>query len=415
MAWRWPASDQPALHKHRKVLKVPEPVMSGLTTPTPSSLATSSLSVRLLTPWGRGGVAVFEVQGDGAGAVLNQLFRTQSGRLASDLRRGVIAFGRFGESPSEESCLAKCDDKRWELHTHSGRAIIDWVFRQFTEQGATVITPQAARTLEEEVLAAASLARTEKGAALAFYQLDKGLAYEIAEWKGLISSGGDVSLATRKCRSLLESFAWGRRMQLPYRVVLTGPVNVGKSSLLNAIAGYDRALVSELPGVTRDPLVLPTAIAGWGVDFVDTAGLRETSDPIELAGQGLAEQAVRKADLVLEVLDASGDRASIGERSAMASSAAGKAERLVVLNKQDLALVPPHVPEPCILVSAKTGKGIAELLDRVGLLLGLNKLQTNAACLFTPRQVTLLQRFRDALLSGNQTDSLNLLDQVLFG
>jgi tRNA modification GTPase len=94
-------------------------------------------------------------------------------------------------------------------------------------------------------------------------------------------------------------------------VVIAGPPNVGKSSLINALLGYQRAIVFDQPGTTRDVLTATTAIDGWPVELADTAGIREGDDAIETEGVARALAEIRAADLVVEVWDASqetGDR-----------------------------------------------------------------------------------------------------------
>ena len=97
----------------------------------------------------------------------------------------------------------------------------------------------------------------------------------------------------------------GRRLTAPWRVVVAGPPNVGKSSLVNALAGYQRSIVAPTPGTTRDVVTTRLAIDGWPVELADTAGVREATDALETQGVRLAREATAAADLCLWVLDAS--------------------------------------------------------------------------------------------------------------
>ena len=81
----------------------------------------------------------------------------------------------------------------------------------------------------------------------------------------------------------------GRHLLTPFDVVLAGPANVGKSSLINALVGYNRAIVYDAPGTTRDVITAETAIDGWPVTLSDTAGLRDSDDPLEMAGVQTAQ------------------------------------------------------------------------------------------------------------------------------
>ena len=97
----------------------------------------------------------------------------------------------------------------------------------------------------------------------------------------------------------------GVKLREGWKVVLTGRPNVGKSRLLNAISGFERAIVSPTPGTTRDVVASATAVNGWPVAFHDTAGLREPGDEVEAEGVKLAIERAQRADLRLVVLDAS--------------------------------------------------------------------------------------------------------------
>src|SRR5262249_52036087 len=104
---------------------------------------------------------------------------------------------------------------------------------------------------------------------------------------------------------LIGRFTFGAKLLSGWEVALAGPPNAGKSRLLNALAGHERAIVAETPGTTRDVGRVRTACAGWPATFADTAGLRETDHPIEAAGIAGARAAHAQADLVLLVLDRS--------------------------------------------------------------------------------------------------------------
>ena len=155
----------------------------------------------------------------------------------------------------------------------------------------------------------------------------------------------------------------------PWRLVIAGPPNAGKSSLINALVGYRRAIVHDRPGTTRNAVGACTAFDGWPVEFIDTAGLRATADPLENAGIDRAAEQIAAADAVLLVFDAA--EAWTGEAAAMASQfATATPVAIVVHNKIDLLPAPiadelPTVPDdrPAgIAISALTGAGIETLV-----------------------------------------------------
>lgn len=147
----------------------------------------------------------------------------------------------------------------------------------------------------------------------------------------------------------------GRHLVEPWKVVIAGPPNVGKSSLVNALAGYQRSVVSEVAGTTRDVVTVPVAFDGWPVLLADTAGLRSAAG-LEAAGIERAERFIRDADLAVWVLDATADDLEYPEDD----TAPGRL--MFVLNKVDVGstgradLIPDVLP-----VSAATGEGVPGL------------------------------------------------------
>ena len=153
----------------------------------------------------------------------------------------------------------------------------------------------------------------------------------------------------------------GRVLQDGLTIVLTGAPNVGKSSLLNALLGRERAIVSPVPGTTRDLVDATTTLAGVPVRLVDGAGLGPARDAIDAEGMRRARGALDEADLVVVVLDRS--RALDGaDRDVLAVTA--RLERLIVANKVDIA-VAPGARADALECSALTGAGIDELRERL--------------------------------------------------
>jgi tRNA modification GTPase len=146
-------------------------------------------------------------------------------------------------------------------------------------------------------------------------------------------------------------------------VVLAGRPNVGKSSLLNRLAGEERAIVTAVPGTTRDALRETILIDGVPINVVDTAGLRTTDDEVERLGVARTHRELAHADIVLLILDAAQDDCAV-DRSLLDGLPA-EGTRICVLNKIDLA---PRAPAPALVeglpqvrVSAKTGEGLDAL------------------------------------------------------
>jgi tRNA modification GTPase len=153
----------------------------------------------------------------------------------------------------------------------------------------------------------------------------------------------------------------GERLRDGIGVAILGPPNAGKSSLLNRIARREAAITSAIPGTTRDIVEVAIDLAGYPLVLADTAGLRETSDPVEAEGLRRALARAEEAELRLFVFDAG------RPQDAKAAAAWPGADTLLVANKADLCSTPPRgLPQGAFLVSALTGAGIDALLAALG-------------------------------------------------
>ena len=171
-----------------------------------------------------------------------------------------------------------------------------------------------------------------------------------------------LQAATGALGELRRDAERGRTLRDGLHVVLVGPPNAGKSSLLNALAGSDRAIVTDIPGTTRDLLQEAIRIDGVELTLVDTAGLRLAGDAIEAEGIRRARAELGRADLALVVLDARDPETG---RVAVADEVASVPRRLWLHNKADLLEVTADLGEDALAVSAQTGQGLDALHQRL--------------------------------------------------
>ena len=194
-----------------------------------------------------------------------------------------------------------------------------------------------------------------------------------------------------RTRTLLAGARRGRLIREGLRVAIAGAPNVGKSSLFNALVGTSRAIVAEMPGTTRDFVTEVVDIDGLRVTLVDTAGLRETSDPVESEGVERSQQAIAVADLVLTVVD--------GSRRLLSQIIDNK--ELIVSNKSDLPTA-EETPEAAertpgaVFVSALTGDGLDELRRRIVAALDVDGARDRPE-MTNVRHIALVQRAHEAL------------------
>lgn len=185
----------------------------------------------------------------------------------------------------------------------------------------------------------------------------------------LQSYEAELRNAADNLESLLRTFAHGRVLKHGAKAVILGKPNVGKSSLLNALAGYDRVIVTDIPGTTRDAVEETVRIGRHLLRLMDTAGIRETEDQIERMGVDRAEAAVQTADLCIFVCDGS-QPLTDEDRRAMDAALECPCS-LALINKEDLGstVLPSDLYfEYVIPVSAKTGEGLAMLESALDML-----------------------------------------------
>ncbi len=364
----------------------------------------------IATAPGRGSIGVVRVSGQGLAAMASALtgrqliprvatytpFLTADGTM---LDQGIALFFPAPHSYTGEEVL--------ELQGHGGPAVLQSVLQRCLELGARLAHPgeftQRAFLNDKMDLAQAESvadlidATTEQAARSAIRSLQgefsaaiNDTVAQLIELRMLVEatldfpeeeiSDTDRQLCAGKLTALLQKVAHieelaklGSILREGAQVVLVGAPNAGKSSLLNRLAGEDVALVSEIPGTTRDAIRQALQVKGVPLHLIDTAGLRETADEVERMGIARTQQALTRADVVLILLDESQPRAEPDDK-AIFEQLPAKAPRIYLHNKIDLsghaAGVEIRNGECHLYLSAKTGEGMGllqeKLLENIG-------------------------------------------------
>jgi tRNA modification GTPase len=239
-------------------------------------------------------------------------------------------------------------------------------------------------------------ATTTRTAAILLDQYHGAFDRAIAEIVAALDVG-DLSTARQHLDQLAMLAPVGRHLTTPWRVVVAGAANVGKSSLVNALAGFQRSVVSPTPGTTRDVVTVRLAVDGWPVELVDTAGLRGEASGLEMEGIDRARMALTEADLVLWVLDGS---------TAPIMPLLPHARAQLVRNKSDLPSPWGREAAPTAMaVSARTGEGLGELTSALANWLVPESPPAGSAVPFTPTLADRVERARQHLAAGQTAEA----------
>lgn len=373
-----------------------------------------NLSAALLTPIGRGAVASIRLQGDLDSSRLADIpFRAANGKVLSQQSIGRIVFGTWGQLPadSEEIVVCRVAPQALEIHCHGGDAAVRRILQDLQCIGCRVLEWQDQKqrvlgTFEAECMDALSRATTWKTAEI-LHEQSSGLLRRSLE--SLLSLSFNATELISRLDELLRWSSLGIHLSQPWMVVLTGRPNVGKSSLINALLGYERAIVFDQPGTTRDVVTAETAFEGWPVQLTDTAGLRETSEELEAAGIALTRQKLEVADVRLILIDLS-ELPSPEDEALLAAWP----DAIVIGHKCDLTdQWQNRLPQHAIRVSSATGTGLVQLQNMIISRLVPQTPPPGTAIPVTMRQILELKAARTAASTGDMTACRQAIERIL--
>jgi tRNA modification GTPase len=382
-----------------------------------------------ITPAGQAAIGTVGLLGPGAFDIASAIFRGKSDRPFK-LQKDMHALGYITcENESIDQVILGVEDENFiTIHCHGNPLIITQTLRLLERSGAVCISgsefyeikylPGSTNYVEYEAkierLTAVSilgvkLIESQQGVGLASWCRDAMAMVEQQELSNLHSQAGQILTRSRFAKPFIKGA----------RIVIAGPPNSGKSSLLNAMAGRPEAIVTDLPGTTRDFLTAPLKIASTEAELIDTAGLDDSLNPddeLEQMAQHSSCAFLDSADIVIYVLDSA---KPLAESSLEPLTRSILPKSIIVLNKSDLPgkITPEHFTKylreksqslgisdsmPDILkVSALTGFNIAGLIETISAGLSVSAPEPGQPICFTERQSSLLAAIAEEHSAAN--------------
>jgi len=366
-----------------------------------------------LSAAGYSALSCLRAEGPDIRALVKRLFRPGSSQGWEHLCAGEPVFGHWKQYDGEEVVVSILGEEIVEIQCHGGTVSRDLLVDSLMAEGCELldwedwITETAVNSIEAAATRALTNARTHRVAMILIDQLQGALQDSIEQVVNYLTQR-DVATAKGVLEDLMAQSKMGAHLESGWTVAFIGSPNAGKSSLINAILGFQRSIVLSQPGTTRDLLTASTAIEGWPIELVDTAGLRSGGEPLEEMGMQLALQQASRSDLVLLVTDAS--CAWTAEQDQWRSQFANV---LVVHNKQDLTS--DHMGErpegiPTVAISAT---GVEHLCGQIVQRTVGHAPAHGIAVPFTHAQAEGIHSALAQLESGQITEATSLLLRLL--
>ena len=368
----------------------------------------------VMTGKGTGAISTIQVFGDKAEAAIKKIFKP-AGTKPPILQPGAICLGTIvdGSETIDEVIIGCEEPNTFAIHCHGNPLIVEMIMQLLQQQSVTLLTADQLltktlpvqkhiNTIELEARLTQDKARTLQGTKIVANQIDGGLSKKATEWLNNINTVA-IDAIKADADQILKNSRTAKLIITGCKAAIAGPPNTGKSTLLNCLAGRQKAIVTDIKGTTRDWVSARCKIGPLSIELIDTAGLDEelAAAPervVEKASQQKSIEILEQADLVLLVLDNSTTGDQLDDR--FGEKIADK-KVLTVLNKSDLpvrfdARKLPQILANTVQISAKFGTGIENLTEKIQQLTGVTDFDLHAAVCITGRQENLLKQLKNA-------------------
>ncbi len=384
-----------------------------------------------MTGKGTGAISTVQVFGDSAEVVVKKIF-TPAGVEPTKFKTGKILLGTITdgtETITIDQVTIGCEQvNSFAINCHGNPLIVSDIMQLLSRYGATLLSAEqllakitSAQKPKNTIAVEAKLAQvnatTIEGTKIILNQIENGLSEKAPSW---LEDINDASLEKIRGESkqILQQSQTAKLIIYGCTVVLAGPPNTGKSTLLNYLAGRQKAIVTDIKGTTRDWVTAQYRTETLSLELIDTAGLGEellsSEDTIEEAAQRKSIEVLERSDLILLVLDNSQTNEQLDERIIEKIS---EKKVITVLNKCDLpakfgAGKLPKILSKTVQISAKEGTGIENLLEKIRQITGVADFNSKSTVCFTDRQKNLLEQL---INSKSKQQAASIITELLNG
>ena len=388
-----------------------------------------SIFAAVMTGKGTGAISTIQILGDSAVVVIKELFKP-TGTKSVEFMTGEIYIGTIcdGTEVIDQVTIGCEGPDTFAINCHGNPLIVEMIMQLLQQHGANLVTAEQLLTktlsakkrnnsIAVEAKLAQAKAKTLQGTKIIANQIDAGLTKKARNWLENINENSLDTIKTEAIGILQKSQAV-KLIIYGCTAVLTGPPNSGKSTLLNCLAGRQKAIVTDIKGTTRDWISARCRIGSLSVKLIDTAGLdeklRDNQDNIDETAQNKTVEILEQADIILLVLDNSQSAEELDVR--LLDKIPGR-KIITILNKSDLPsrLETESLPEilsNTIRISAKEGIGIESISEKIVDTVGALDFNLQEPVCFTNRQEKILKQLTDV---KSKQQATSIITELLNG
>jgi tRNA modification GTPase len=389
-----------------------------------------SVFAAVMTGKGTGAISTIQVFGEKSKAVIKKIFKP-TGTKPAKFKAGKILLGtiRDGSEIIDQVTIGCEAPHSFAINCHGNPLIVEMIMQLLQRRGAKLLTTEqllckilsaqkSVNTIALEAKLTQPKAGTIEGTKIIANQIEAGLSKKAEEWLENINTLS-LKQISEDTERILKNSRTAKLIITGCTAVIAGPPNTGKSTLLNYLAGRQKAIVTDIKGTTRDWVSARCQIGPLSIKLIDTAGLDEklAASPekvIEKKSQEKSAQILDEADLVLLVLDNSTSGIQLDDR--LLEKIADKLV-LTVLNKSDLPAgfdtgKLPEILTNTVQISAQFGTGIQNLMERIQQLCGVAGFDLQTPVCFTSRQENLLEQLQKA---KSRKQAASIITELLNG